>query len=130
MSHAVQDGKSERELETKYNKLGNRMQQYRGRVLKVYTPLPLEAEDMTESPTADSQTDDGNTQSAKIYVRGVGVHGWDGTTNGAGTYEDKDQVHHLSTPVRSTYIYISLSNAGDLTLHLFYGIFLPLFCQL
>jgi hypothetical protein len=33
--------------------------------------------------------------SGGIHVRGIGVHNWDGTLDGTGTYEDKDQLKAL-----------------------------------
>ena len=31
-------------------------------------------------------------------MRGIGVHNWDGTLDGTGTYEDKDQLKALFEP--------------------------------
>ena len=34
----------------------------------------------------------GGEEGVKIHVRGIGVHEWDGTPDGTGMYEDKEQV--------------------------------------
>ena len=37
-------------------------------------------------------------QGAKVHVRGIGVHGWNGTPTGTGTYENKERVQPPSPP--------------------------------